>query len=113
MGGEELVDRVFGPGSAGGQDDRDVGVARGPDIFEQATGRAFAQRGDGIAQPVQGSTQGCAPTLVPSLASAVAAAVGTPALDAVSTAPGSIIDDFCFPSGRELGSELPVIDQPG
>src|SRR5271156_1590377 len=108
MGGEELVDRVFGPGSAGGQDDRDVGVASGPDIFEQATGRAFAQRGNGIAQPVQGGTQGGPPTLVPSLASAIAATVGTPALDAMSATPGSVIDDFCLPPGRELGSELTV-----
>ena len=112
MGGEELVDRLFGPAGAGGEYDRDVSVAGGPDVLKQAFGGVFAERGDGIAEPVESGAKRRAPALVPPLASAVAAAVGTPALDTVGTTPRGIVDDFRLPLGWELGQELAVIDQP-
>ena len=74
-------------------------------------GRVFAKRGDRIPQPVESLTQRRAPSLVPPLAPAVAAAVGTPAFDTVGATPRGVFHDLRLPRGRELGQELAVINQ--
>ncbi len=111
VGSEELVDRLVGPGCPGGEYDRDISVASAPDIFEQSPSRVFGKRRDGIPQPVESCAKRRAPSLIPTLVPAVAAAVGAPALDAVGTTPRSILDDFRLPRGRELSQELAIVGQ--
>ena len=65
------------------EDDLDVGVAGGPEIFEERLGELLGEGGGGVAEIVEGFAEWGAPLLVPAGFAAVAAAVGAPALDAV------------------------------
>ena len=93
------------------KDDLDVGVAGGPEIFQQACGELFRQGRGGVAEVVEGFAQRGAPLLVPAGFAAVAAAVGAPAFDAVGAAPGGVFGDFGLPLGRKFFEELAVVGQ--
>ena len=91
----------------------DVGVARGPEVGEQAFGELFGQRRGCVAEKVEGFAQGRAPLLVPAGLAAVAAAVGAPAFDAVRAAPGGVLDDLSLPLRRKFLQELAVVGEAG
>ena len=86
VGGEEAVEVVGGAV----EDDVDVGVAGGPEIFEEGLGDGFGERSGAVAEEVESFAEGSAPALVPAGLAAVAAAVGAPALDAVGAGPGGV-----------------------
>ncbi len=83
MRGEEAVGRF----RAAVENDLDVGVARGPNVFEEVAVLLLGERNERVAQLVEGLAQRRAPSLVPAGLAAVAAAIGAPALDAVHAAP--------------------------
>src|SRR5580692_3498994 len=89
----------------------DVGIARGPEVFEQRLSESFGERSGAIAQEVESFAQRPAPLLVPAGLAAVAAAVGAPALYAMRAAPGAVVDDFTFPLRRKPGEELAVVGE--
>ncbi len=69
-------------------DEVDVVVSGRPGIGQKLFGHLFISRIHGIAEPVQGRTQGGSPTLVPTwVAAAVAPAIGTPTFYTVLAAP--------------------------
>jgi hypothetical protein len=53
-GGEEAVDG----GGGAVEDDVDVGVAGGPEVFEERRGERFGERRGGVAEEVEGFAQG-------------------------------------------------------
>ena len=89
----------------------DVCVARGPHIVEEFRALLLGEWSEGVAQFVESLAQGCAPFLVPSRLAAVAAAVGTPALDAVRTTPRGVFDDFALALRRKLREKAGVVGQ--
>ena len=95
---EEAVDGVW----RAVEDDVDVGVARGPEIFEQRLGELLGEGSGGVAEIVEGFAQGAAPLLVPAGLAAVAAAVGAPAFDAMGAAPGGVFGDLGLPLVAEI-----------
>src|ERR1019366_4030768 len=74
----------------------DIFVARCPHIGEELSALLLSERGQSIAQLVEGLAQRCAPLLVEAGLAAIAAAVGAPALDAVTTAPRGVVDDLAL-----------------
>jgi hypothetical protein len=91
----------------------DVVVARRPGILEQLAARGLERRRHAVAQPVESVAQRLAPALVPALlASRVTAAVGVPAADAVSAAPGGVLLDLDLVVRRETLQELRVVGEP-
>ena len=95
------------------EDDVDVGVAGGPEIFEEGCGELFGEGCGGVAEVVEGFAEGGAPLLVPAGLAAVAAAVGAPAFDAVGAAPGGVFDDLGLPLWGEFFEELAVVGEAG
>jgi hypothetical protein len=93
------------------EDDVDVGVAGGPEVFEQGFGELLRRAERWRRGGVEGFAQGGAPLLVPAGLAAVAAAVGAPALDAVGAAPGGVFGDFGLPLRREFFEELAVVGE--
>ncbi len=91
------------------EDDADVVVAGGVGIAKDFGGSFTNERRNGIAQIVEGLAEGRAPLLVPAGTAAGAAAVGTPALDAMGAAPGGVFDDPGFEAGRVLLEEFAVV----
>ncbi len=83
MDGQECIDAF----RAAIEHYRDVGVAGRVQVFEKPGGALAYQWSYGIAEPVERLAQGPSPLLIPSLPAAIAAAVGTPSLDAVRAAP--------------------------
>ena len=89
----------------------DVGVAGVPRALKI---RAPARAIDVVElelQPVERLPERAAPALVP-VAPVAAAAIGTPALDAVCAAPGAVLMDLGFPLGRVELEKLAVVRQP-
>jgi len=111
-GGVLVEEAVFGGGGAI-EDDVDVGVAGGPDVDQEAVGELFDEGCGAIAKEVEGIAEGTAPLLVPAGLSAVAAAVGAPAFDAVEAGPGGVFGDLGLPLGREAMEELGVVGELG
>jgi len=109
VGGEEEVD----VGGSAVEDDVDVGVASGPEVFEQRLGDGFGERCGFVAEKIERDAQRPAPLLVPAGLAAVATAVGTPALDAVNAGPGGVVDDFGFVLRWEFFEELAVVGERG
>ena len=109
VGGEEAVEVVGGAV----EDDVDVGVAGGPEVFEEGLGDGLGEGRGAVAEEVEGFAEGGAPALIPSGLAAVAAAVGAPALDAVGAGPGGVVDDLGLPGGGEFLEELAVVGEAG
>ena len=107
--GEELDDG----GGGAVEDDLDVGVAGGPEVFEEGLGELFGEGSGGVAEVVEGFARGGAPLLVPAGLAAVAAAVGAPAFDAVGAAPGGVFGDLGLPFRGEFFEELAVVGEVG
>src|SRR5216684_4182987 len=111
---EEVED---GGGGAGwiftAKDDLDVGVARGPEVFEEGLGELLGEGGGGVAEVVEGFAERGAPFLVPAGLAAVAAAVGAPAFDAVGAGPGGVFGDFGLPFRRKFFEEFAVVGEAG
>ena len=110
--GECVEEAVFVLGAAI-QDDADVGVARGPEIFEQRICDGLGEWSGAVAKQVERLAQGAAPELIPSGPAAVAAAIGAPALYAMSAAPGAVVEDLGLPSRRKALEELAVVREHG
>ncbi len=109
-----LLEETDDGGRGAIEDDLDVGVASGPEIFEERLGELFGEGRGGVAEVVESFTKRGAPLLIPAgLASAVAAAVGAPALDAMHAGPGGVFRDFGLPFGREFFEELAVVGEAG
>ncbi len=111
--GGVLVEEVEDGGGGAVEDDVDVGVAGGPEVFEERLGELFGERSGGVAEVVEGLAEWGAPLLVPAGLAAVAAAVGAPAFDAVGAAPGGVFDDLGLPRGRKFLEELAVVGEAG
>ena len=111
--GGVLVEEFSDGGGRAVEDDLDVGVAGGPEIFEERLGELLGEWRGGVAEVVEGFAEGGAPLLVPAGLAAVAAAVGAPAFDAVGAAPGGVFGDFGLPFGRESFEELAVVGEVG
>ncbi len=93
------------------EDDADIGVASRPEVFEQLFRQLFGQGNRRVPKLIEAHAQGCSPLLVPSRASAVASAIGTPALDTMSTAPGGIVDDLGLPARRILCEKRRIVNE--
>src|SRR5215467_3898323 len=79
----------------------DIRVPRFPWIAQQRPGHLLVSGRNDVTQPIQCLPQRESPLLIPGWVSAgVAAAVTTPALDAVRTTPGSTFPDFGFENRR-------------
>ena len=115
--GVSVEELLGGVAAAGGvfavEDDVDVGVAGGPEVFEEGFGQFFGERCGGVAEVVECVAEGFAPLLVPAGLAAVAAAVGAPALDTVGAGPGGVFGDLGLPGGREFVEELAVVGELG
>ena len=109
MTGEEAVD-VCGCAI---EDDLDVGVAGGPEIFEERLGDGLGKGCGAVAEEIECGAERGAPLLVPAGFAAVAATVGAPALDAVGAGPGGVFDDLGFVLGWEFFEELAVVGEGG
>ena len=91
--------------------DLNVGIASGPDITEEHGAGSFSEWDERVAEFIEGLAEGLAPELIKTGRAAVASAVGTPTLYAVSAAPGSVFDYFAFVLGRKLFEEAAVVDE--
>src|SRR3989338_307361 len=88
------------------EDGVDIGVAQAPRVGGIRGHPLFINGDQTIAQPVQGLPQGGTPHLMPSaLAPRGTPAVGTPALNAVSAAPGTVCNDLDLMGDGELFQE--------
>src|SRR4029077_21260991 len=63
-----------------------------------------------VLQGVEGLAERAAPLLLPA-AAGIAAAIGTPALDAVDAAPRAVFDDLRLPLGRMQLEEFAVVGE--
>ncbi len=110
--GGVLLEEFDDGGGGAVEDDLDVGVAGGPEIFEEGLGELLGEGSGGVAEVVEGFAERRAPLLVPAgLGAAVAAAVGAPALDAVGAGPGGVFDDFGLPFGRKVFEKFAVVGE--
>src|ERR1019366_2750734 len=89
----------------------DIFVARGPHIGEELSALLLGKRSQRVTQLVEGLAQRCAPLLVEAGLAAITAAVGAPALDAVTTAPRGVVDDLALVFRRKLRKEAGVVGE--
>src|SRR5256885_1737824 len=90
----------------------DIGVTRGPGIAQYSLSHLFKEGIDGVTQPIEGGAQRPAPMLLPRSAG-VAAAIAVPALDAVRTAPGGVLNDAHFHGWWMLFEKFAIVGQLG
>src|SRR5687768_14053889 len=107
-----LLEEALDTGGRSIQENRDVAIASGPRVVEQLLAFVLKQARQMITQPVERLAQRFTPTLVPPrLAPRLAAAVAPPALDAMDTAPGRVVEDFNDVIRRKAVEILTIIRQ--
>src|ERR1035438_5095081 len=107
LGAEEARNGLF----AAVEHNADIFVARGPHIGEELSALLLGKRSKSVAQLVEGLAQRCTPLLVEAGLAAITAAVGAPALDAVTTAPRGVVDDLALVFRRKLRKEAGVVGE--
>src|SRR5580658_8412786 len=89
----------------------DVSIACRPHLTEEQRAFLLGHGRDGIAQLVEGLTQGGSPPLVPARLATVATTVGAPTFHAMRAAPRGVVDDFALPLRRKLLEEAGVVGE--
>ena|SRR5947209_4301433 len=73
---------------------------------------ALKQLSRAVTQSIEGCAQRPPPLLVPSFAPGIAAAIASPALHAMRTAPGGVLNDLHLMGRWKLFQELTIICEP-